>query len=320
MQKRIDYIDTAKAVAIISVVYGHVLQFDLYGWALGHSLLGKLVGSYHNYLFMFLSGMVSITIIEKKNILSDIYKRFRRLIVPALAIGIPYTYFTGADVLAFLNNPYKWGYWYLFVLFGLYVISYLFALLQPKTLWWVYILTFPMWYFVNCHTNIIPQAINDFFCFDLIVRYFPFFFIGSIVKRHHLHEKLFSKPLLAVYLVIAVAGFFLRFAGLTIVQDLFRFAEVMSIITICKLGRAFLKQSWLTHIGGNTLYIYVFHYIALQLMVNPNAINWFVENGNLKIDILFATGPVIAAILFSLLVKYLLNKIPYIMKTVFYVG
>lgn len=105
MQQRLEYIDMAKAIAIISVVAGHVLLYDLYGGNhIGESSLMKVFGSYHNYLFMFLSGMVSVTAIEKKDIIYDVYKRFRSLIVPALVVGIPYAYCLGVDIIAFFQN------------------------------------------------------------------------------------------------------------------------------------------------------------------------------------------------------------------------
>ena len=179
MQQRIDYIDIAKAVAIISVVVGHVLQVDLYGWGLGKSLLSKMVCSYHNYLFMFLSGMVSVTVIEKSQILPDIYKRFRRMIVPAVIIGVPYAYWTGADIVIFFHDSWKWGYWYLFVLFFLYLISYSFAFLQSKYLKWAYVSVVPIWLLAYLGSHMLPQTIHDILSIDLILKFFPFFFIGE---------------------------------------------------------------------------------------------------------------------------------------------
>lgn len=319
MKQRIDYIDIAKAVAIISVVVGHVLQVDLYGWGLGLSLLSKVVGSYHNYLFMFLSGMVSVTLIEKPQIVPDIYKRFRRFIVPAVTIGIPYAYLIGADVVTLSLNSWKLGYWYLFVLFLLYMINYPFALLQPKHLKWAYVSVVPLWLFANHGLHMLPQTVIDFLSIEHVLKFFPFFFAGSLLKRHPIfRKKLISTPAFAVCMIIIFVQFALYILGKApLFRGVIAFAEVLSIIYICKWGSSF-NMDCLKYIGRNTLYIYVFHLFALHTMAMPFAFGWFAENGNIGIDILFSMGPTIVTIAFSLLLKHLLERISIVMKLVFY--
>ena len=322
MQQRLEYIDMAKAIAIISVVAGHVLLYDLYGGNhIGESSLMKVFGSYHNYLFMFLSGMVSVTAIEKKDIIYDVYKRFRCLIVPALVVGIPYAYCLGVDIIAFFQNVWKWGYWYLFVLFALYLVSYPFAFIPAKYMRYVYVLMIPIWIFIYRHTYPIPKIINDTFEIDFIVKFFPYFFVGSIVKRHRLHEKIFSLPVLAVCLVITLMqGYIYDITGRYLVDYIVTFAEIIAIISTCRLGGGKILntlRNGLTYIGRNTLYIYLFHYIALNIMAMPSLYEWFSENSNLWIDILSVIVPTTLAITFSLLVKRLLEKSPMVMKIVF---
>ena len=322
MQQRLEYIDMAKAIAIISVVAGHVLLYDLYGGNhIGESSLMKVFGSYHNYLFMFLSGMVSVTAIEKKDIIYDVYKRFRCLIVPALVVGIPYAYWLGVDIIAFFQNVWKWGYWYLFVLFALYLVSYPFAFIPAKYMRYVYVLMIPIWIFIYRHTYPIPKIINDTLEIDFIVQFFPYFFVGSIVKRHRLHEQVFSLPVLAVCLVITLMqGFIYDIAGRYLINYIITFAEIITIISICQLGGGKILNTLrdgMTYIGRNTLYIYLFHYIALQFMAMPSLYVWFSKNGNLWIDMFAVIVPTTLAITFSLLVKQLLEKSPMVMKIVF---
>lgn len=228
MQKRLEYIDMAKAIAIVSVVAGHVLLYDLYGGNhIGKSSLMSVFASYHNYLFMFLSGLVSVTAIEKRQILADIVKRFRSLVIPALFVGIPYAYWLGVDIFMFFQNSWKWGYWYLFVLFALYIVCYPFALIPSKYMRYVYILAVPIWIFIYRHTYPIPQIINDTLDIDFIVKFFPYFFVGSIVKRHRLHEKLFSLPVLAICVVIAFAqNYIYNILGRYLVDYVITFAEI----------------------------------------------------------------------------------------------
>lgn len=322
MQQRLEYIDIAKAIAIVSVVVGHVLLYDLYGGNyIGESSLMQVVGSYHNFLFMFLSGMVSVTVIEKAEILKDMYKRFRCLIVPAVVVGIPYAYCTGANAIIFFQNSWKWGYWYLFVLFALYMVSYPLALVQDKYMKYVYLVIAPVWLFIYRHTYPIPQVINDTLDIDFIVRFFPYFFIGSIVKRHKLHSKLFTLPTLGICLIITVMqNFIYDIAGRYLIDYIVTFAEIILIVSICRLGGGKITKNirdWLTFIGRNTLYIYIFHYIALQFMSMPSLHEWFFQNGNICIDLLAVIVPTIIVIAFSLSIKQLMEKSPMIMKIVF---
>lgn len=123
--KRIGYIDIAKCVAIVSVVLGHVLAYDLYGFdtVWKQSLLMSFICSYHMPLFMFLSGLVSITAIQKNVVLNDVIKRVRMLFVPFLVIGSLYSLWRYGN-LDFVLSEMKFGYWYLWVLFVFYVITY----------------------------------------------------------------------------------------------------------------------------------------------------------------------------------------------------
>lgn len=128
--KRLDYIDIAKCFAILCVVIGHTLCYDLYGFerAWKESALMQFIYSFHMPLFIFLSGIVSVTVIEQKNLLRDIIKRERTLLVPFALIGGIYSLCINGN-LQFVFNDMKIGYWYLWVLFVFYFVSY------PLGLW-----------------------------------------------------------------------------------------------------------------------------------------------------------------------------------------
>lgn len=74
----------------------------------------------------------------------------------------------------------------------------------------------------------------------------------------------------------------------------------------------------LTFIGKNTIFIYLFHYYVIFTVMMPFMYDWFGKNGNIGIDILSVIFPTIVAVLFSLLVKRLLEYSPRLMKIIFY--
>lgn len=343
--QRLEYLDLAKAIAIISVVAGHVLLYDLYGGKhIGNAPLMGFVGSYHNFLFIFLSGLVSITSIELSKVGRDIYKRFRKLIVPALAIGIPYTIFYG-DVSTFFVNEWKWGYWYLFVLFELYILTYPIALFNKhyeKNGFWVYALVMILWGVINRHLYVIPQVIRDTFSMDLMFRMLPFYILGNACKKYGLHSYLFNKYSLVITLTTWFAtqyiqqGYFyllqsdqlrsnyfmlhsLQFAG-DYINVFFILVRIICIISLCKIIAEWKPKGYstLSYIGRNTLYIYILHYFTMQWMAMPSLYEWFNSKSCLAIDIVAVIIPTAIATAFSLVLAKLANKSDMLMKLVFY--
>lgn len=73
----------------------------------------------------------------------------------------------------------------------------------------------------------------------------------------------------------------------------------------------------LIRIGQSTLYIYIFHYFAIELMVTNCFQSFLASASCIFIDLLIATLPVIAAISFSLVLKWILEKDRLVMKYVF---
>ena len=326
MQQRLDYIDFAKAVAIVSVVTGHVMLYDLYGDDVWKTSLMSVIGSYQNNLFMFLSGIVSVTAIEKKDIIRDIYKRFRCLLVPALIVGIIYAYFIGQNATEFFVNKWKLGYWYLFVLFALYILSYPFTFFSNKKMRWLSILLIPVWLFIYRHTYIIPSKINNILDIEFVIKYFPYFFVGNMVKRYGLHERIFTLPVLLLCVAIlifqnSIEEISRNYLMLLHHNTIVHLAEIFVIIIVskfyCKMSSKTRLYPIVLNVGVNTLYIYIFHYFALQLMSFPSIFEWFVNNGNLIIDIMASIVPVVVAIIFSLLLKKMIEKDHRIMKLIF---
>ena len=126
MNERIAYIDYSKAMAIILVVTGHILFFNIFNQDAEKAdmlLIEQILKSVQMPLFIFCSGLVmknsDITLSET---LLDIYKRFRLLIVPFLVIGISFALISDKTPADFLSKGMKLGYWYLLTLFELYLL------------------------------------------------------------------------------------------------------------------------------------------------------------------------------------------------------
>lgn len=313
---RIYYIDIAKCFAIISVVVCHVLLMDLYSFHdIWNSPLMKFVSSYQMPLFMFLSGLVSMTVHPKNGIIRDIIKRIQQLVVPFIIVASIFSLWKDHS-LGFVFDTFKWGYWYLWVLFVYYIFSY------PlngggKKIWFRYLFGLAIWFVATRVTNRFPEIISNLLSLELIVKYFPYFLMGNIIKRYQLHDKIFDNYILlyASIIIWMCSSLFSFHYGEYIVSC----AVVLIIMQICKrMDSEKLKiNKLLIRIGQSTLYIYIFHYFAIELMVTNCFQSFLASASCIFIDLLIATLPVIAAISFSLVLKWILEKDRLVMKYVF---
>lgn len=96
-------------------------------------------------------------------------------------------------------------------------------------------------------------------------------------------------------------------------------AEVLIIMHICKkMDSEKLKiNKSLIRIGQCTLYIYIFHYFAIELMVTSCFQRFLAVSSCFFIDVLMAILPAVAAISFSLVLKWILEKDRLVMKFIF---
>lgn len=159
--------------------------------------------------------------------------------------------------------------------------------------------------------------ISNLLSLQHIVKYLPYFLMGNIIKRYQLHDKIFDNYLLlyASIIIWMCSSLFSFHYGEYIVSC----AEVLIIMYICKrMDSEKLKiNRSLIRVGQSTLYIYIFHYFAIELMVT-NCFQRFLANAScFFIDLLMATLPVAAAISFSLVLKWILEKDRLVMKYVF---
>lgn len=314
--KRIGYIDIAKCVAIVSVVLGHVLAYDLYGFdtVWKQSLLMSFICSYHMPLFMFLSGLVSVTAIQKNVVLNDVIKRVRMLFVPFLVIGSLYSLWRYGN-LDFVQSEMKFGYWYLWVLFVFYVITYPICIGGGKL--WKYLIAFIIWFVASHYVSKVSAWTRDTASLQLMVSYYPYYLLGNVVKRYKLHDLAFSNS--CVFFLSALIWACASFLSFRYSNYVVTTAIILVIMNICKKidDAGFRANRFWVYIGQNTLYIYVFHYFALQIMKTTCFASFLCHYSNITIDLLIAMVPTVLAVAFSLGVKFVLQREPIVMRLVF---
>ena len=184
LNKRLIHIDMMIGIAMILVVLGHLSIGDEPEWY-RHGL-HNWIYTFHMRLFVFLSAfLIRYTykdVHSLKNYGSYLWKKFKKFFLPFLFVGIAVILFTTSDitfskfeslVLTFLRCPRcseASFLWYIYLLFGFYIISpILFSLPQlARVILCIASMFLPM-----------LSAGNDFCAFDY-TQYTFFYFLGIL--------------------------------------------------------------------------------------------------------------------------------------------
>lgn len=280
---RIGYIDSLKGLSMLMVVAGHIIIFCMLNY---DNIFVKHIVLINMPLFFFLNGLVIKKIStgwsERVN---AIKKRAVTLIMPFFAWGVLITIFRGATYGEFLSSYFKFGYWYLPVLFQLCLINYLCDVIvnhiPKKNILIETIILFALaWVFLRSCTRFIPTDINCLVDYYQIIEYLPYFFLGILVRRFSIGENIKNHISLwtTLLLILSVVCY--------IWWDCHSGDETMFVLRIClilliftifiaydKCGNICVDRmmSMLSQIGRHTLAIYMiqfflFRYINLHIL------------------------------------------------------
>ena len=216
MQKRLNYIDALRGLAILLVVVSHVSNFD-FGIKPYDSYWNHFICTFYLPLFFFISGFLAYKEFDNiKQIAHQLYKKFIVLIIPLLSFFC---------IRGFLNgeiNPLKYLfvydgmiYWFLLVLFEIFATYYVVCILSKllcksgngkKTL--CVILLFISAILVMCLVLFRDDS-NRFWnvaCMENYTKYFQFFSFGVICRAY---KQIFHKFVSNNYIkAIVIALFF----------------------------------------------------------------------------------------------------------------
>lgn len=322
MKTRIEYIDLVKGIAIILVVIGHVLWFDLYpGGAADESKLYRFIYSFHMPLFFFLSGLVSKTDLKWNEMPKDLWKRFRTLLVPFFVFSTVFSFWYGGTDFGFLTNEVKSGYWYLWVLFVLYVISYPIGKIGKGKVGFVCqtIVAVLIWYSLLKITENISPIVRGTLSLSLIYKNFPYFIAARLIKQNELHKYVLEN----VYSFIIALAIWMCSGCLTRIP----FAEyavamsaIVVVMNVCikmeKILTSKVKETFI-YLGKSSLYIYIFHYFFVVLFATTFFRDVLLQYSNIGIDFILVALPATLSIIGALVVRYIVEREPLIMKYIF---
>ena len=323
-RQRIEYIDAMRGLTMILVVYSHICRYCLGDETMGFNSVFFL---FRLPCFFFISGWLFEQpgrVWNQVTVRHVISRKFMVQIVPTviflLLLAPPPLFFTrlGAQ---------KGGYWFTFALFEFFVLYILSSRYCRRWEVWlavaISVLAFAYDVFYSryfSHMGLLTDALG--FLGFMTWRYYLFFFLGTLVKRHfEAFLRMTGKPsavisvvigfiivamiphtesVVAAYGVFAVGGIL----GMTMVFTFFRHFE--AFFTKEKLlGRS------LQYVGTRTLDIYLLHYFVLPRFLLPFGTTLRSYNCAL-LELLTALALALIIVLICLAASYLIRLNPFL--------
>ena len=319
MKERNPYFDNAKAMLIYLVVLGHLLSEFLYE--------NDIVSS--SYLFIYLFHMPAFILISgyfTKGINKPGYvaKLAKKLLIPYVIFQVFYTVYYlvvfGDEISISLFIP-RWALWFLLSLFFWNVMLIVFSKIKYSLIFAV-ILSLAVGY---------DPHVDGFLSLSRTIFFFPFFLLGYYLKEDHF-MRLKKKTTFIASSICMIAIFLIIYNTLPLdlrqwlmgkqpyehIGDvLFEFAWGVRLIVYVLMGVVSLlffmivprKETFFTHIGKQTLSIYLLHMALVKLLhesplvpfINEQNQYWLLLIASFVIVFLLTRKPVL--LLMRLVVK-----------------
>jgi len=277
--ERVAWVDAYKAIAIISVVLGHVfkgnIQVSITPETMSLQTFGMdLVYSYHMPLFFMLSGYAYFVFLKRRP--NSEIKTNRSVINLALLYFIYNVLLSLLKVVfaGFVNNPMQFSdlvrsillpttpMWYLYVL----LFFYLFFKLIPDTanqkLW------LALFCFIGIGGRILLEMWNTPSCIVRFVYYLQFFWLGGCIDsllpedvRRNSGKKTLLNLLAGLSVVLIIVNWALLYKGISnvIAGTLCAYGVIFVLLVIREKAGRLLSWAPLQYIGKKSLCIYLFH-------------------------------------------------------------
>ncbi len=251
-KQRLDYIDIAKGIGILCVIWGHIVT--------PHNFSARFIYSFHMPLFFFLSGMF-FNGGKYTSFLDFIKKRGRRLLVPYViysivtwGIWVIFNRLTGNDTVNIWQPlletvyargsgqflPHNSALWFIPCLFAVEIMYYFVSKLKR----WLII---PVCFLVSG----VSMTLEHFYGYDYLyllpwnldaaMMALPFYAVGNVFSwKPELHNRLLDYT--KKHTVISIAAVMLLFAVVGVLTKLVGFVGSVS------MGHSYYGNEYIFHI------------------------------------------------------------------------
>ncbi len=275
MSTRTDWVDYAKAIGIILVVYGHVAR-GVFNAGIEipenlYRLTDSVIYSFHMPLFFFLSGLFFYQSFSKRGGIGLTLNKLDMIVYPYLiwsilqgSVEVLLSNYTNGSVelseIFSLWEP-RAQFWFLYALFFVFVASCaIFYFFSEKYA----VLVF----FFSCTLYVVQLHLPDVKLLSLIANNLVYFALGIIFTKYRFSEMFSSNTavLLTTMTFILSQYLFHDYLGKLYMDKGFEslLLACVSILFIVSLSIAIGKKSnsFLAYIGASSMAIYLMHILA----------------------------------------------------------
>ncbi|HEY9257793.1 acyltransferase, partial [Chitinophaga sp.] len=313
---RYAWIDYAKGIAIILVVYRHIAYgLDTWGISLPHGVLATndMLYSFRMPLFFLLSGVFFSKSIAKRGVKSFVFLKINTLLYPYLlwaiiqiSLQIVFSRFANSDRSAedflniFLQPRTLDQLWYLFALFNVTMLYTLISVITGNKKIWQ-LLTGLVF------LGLAPYIQNFSTLYDIALHYI-FFAIGDIAAGYFLREQTqqaFAKPknlLLLAPVFGLLQWYYLYHQHMN--GYLFMIIALIGCLFVILLASwlaAIRKMEFLPVIGHYSLYVYLLH-VSIFAGLRAVLLQLGVDNGIALLLILIPSSIFLSIIVYRICV------------------
>lgn len=270
-KERMEWVDSMRGFTMILVVYSHLIFF---GMGEGYSsFLNNWFLKFRMPLFFFVSGFVAFKPVWTTDMLKATFvKKVRGQFLPTIPFFVMWVLVNGASLWQCVMQNEKFGYWFTFVMFEVFVI---FLGLQAvlRRVWngrrrvaaWCCVAAVSM--ALMAALKLYPVKAADFFSLYLVFMYFPFFLLGYAARTHFGFFVRIMENRLAMCCV-AVVGIGLAFVNLGYAEYLLKPVLIVMVMWVFYHFRGVwcsktVVGRFLSWIGKSTLEIYFIHYFLM---------------------------------------------------------
>ena len=293
MKQRFLYIDVLRGIAILIVIYSHILLFCV-GYS-ETSALTNLLRLYFLNAFFFLSGFMAYKapIFNLSQIIRNLWKKITVLLIATFITGGLYCAYINGNPYSFLADGAKGGYWFtiaLFIMMIIYTIEDFFIKkLKNRYLQSGIILLVAGFIYWWHKTGMASTAWANYLSLGGTSYYFLMFTSGVLCKKHleSFHRYLDIPLVKTSIFLIAMLGAFVGYIPLLItnitvvlstyfiIKDILNnYPETNDLQRLPPIKKTIFQT--LALIGKNTIEIYFLHYFLLFKM--PQNVVTFTHN------------------------------------------
>lgn len=202
---RIGYLDALRGFAILLVIEGHV---RLFGMSINSydTLSALMLYSFDLPLFFLISGFLGYkTNISRKEIITNVLKKFRCLVIPAVFFSIVYNLLYHKSILTSFEMGFG-IYWFTITLFECFLLYYVVLFLLPYKARRTYILlilgliSILCIFLLSANSSYGPNVLDT----NHLFKYFYFFVLGMLAKNYQKYFRMaISSEIIKAFCIIA---------------------------------------------------------------------------------------------------------------------